>query len=109
VHYSPWPVPRPPWSDNPIQDYVANVPASDGALDDPHSTGFPITPYSQSTFVGSQIYRHNCRCAIGAPEWTTLHEPFGGLVRSIDSNGNGTWRFTITKSGVQNGVNPLPQ
>ena len=109
VHYSPWPVPIPPWSDNPIQDFVANVPASDGGFDDPHSTGFPITPFSQSTTIGSQIYRHNCRCAIGAPEWTTLHTPFGGIVRSIDSNGNGTWRFTITKSGVQNGVNPLPQ
>jgi hypothetical protein len=65
-------------------------------------------PYSAITVYGSQIYRTNCGCPFTGT-WTTLYEPFGGISRSFSQNGDGTWRFTLSKSA--NGVRvltPLP-
>jgi hypothetical protein len=33
--------------------------------------------------------------------------PFGGIVRVIELNGPGGWKFTISKSGLSSTKNPL--
>jgi hypothetical protein len=107
VTYSPYPFPSPPFASGPpTNPYIVPVPASDGFLGDEHTTAV-TPPFSSVTVNGSQVYEHNCRCNIGDPQWIPLLTPFGGIVRVIEPNGSGGWKFTISKSGLSSTKNPL--
>src|SRR5262249_32753989 len=106
VLYNPWPFPNPPFVSSLPNPHDINVPATDGVFSDIHETAL-VPPYSSVTVNGNQIYRTNCRCGIGQPEWTTLNTPFGGIVRKVEPNGSGGWMFTISKAGLSSTKNPL--
>jgi hypothetical protein len=112
----PWPWPSPPFppdsSSNPtIGDFDASKggPGGPGTFTDDHmlspSTTF-VKPYSQQSFTGTQYYRYKCSCASGG-QYVNVLGPLS-IVRSVSKNSNGTWKFTVTKSGCSAQINPLP-
>ncbi len=65
------------------------------------------TPYSAASYTATQYYRYKCPCTNGG-NWVNTFGPLH-LVRSVDQNPNGSWRYTISKPiGGQATINPLP-
>jgi hypothetical protein len=106
-----WP---PPWlssaqSDNPTEGWRSAVlgSPSDGMVDF-HKTG-PAQAASTITqgdsFTAVQDYRWRCTYID-----SNLPHVFQSqdIVRSIASNGNGGWKYTVEKSGADHGIDPLP-
>jgi len=92
---------------NPPNPTVINVAGNNGGFADNHSTpGAFVRPYAAATVTASQIYRFHCPCH-QSNAWVTLMGPHN-IVRSVSQNANGSWRFTITKTGSSATINPLP-
>lgn len=110
VDYDPAdiPFPSPPFRAlSPPNPTILNVPGADGMAQDNHSTPGPfVRPYRAASITATQIYRYNCPCKSGGA-WQTLAGPIN-IVRSVSQNTDGTWKFTITKSGSSATINPLP-
>lgn len=103
----PWP--SPPFRANisPPNPTILNVPGRDGAAQDNHSTPGPfVQPYRAASFTASQIYRFHCPCHQN-DAWVTLMGPLN-ITRAVSQNPNGSWKFTITKSGSSATIDPLP-
>jgi hypothetical protein len=109
-YYSPPPpFPSPPFAAN---DYGATpwdpIPGDAGGFDDIHNTNLAfVKPYSATSVLDSQTYRFRCPCH-NFNAWTTLYTPFGGINREFSQNGDGTWKFTLSKEGYQWLYTPLP-
>lgn len=92
---------------NPPNPTILSVPASDGVAQDNHSVGAPfVKPYVNASFTAVQRYRSTCPCANGGNP-VVIDGPIN-IVRSVNANGNGTFNYTITKSGSSATINPLP-
>lgn len=111
VDYSPsdLPLPSPPFpvGINPGTPYVENTASSAGQFQDNHLTaGSFVAPYTAKTVVAAQIYRYRCSCySVG--DWVALMGPHNST-RSVLDNGDGTWRFEVTKTGASATIDPLP-
>ncbi|HEX7314401.1 MAG TPA: hypothetical protein VF297_10785 [Pyrinomonadaceae bacterium] len=64
------------------------------------------TPYQAASFTATQHYRFRCTCH-NSNAYVNLMGSLD-IVRTVTQNTNGTWRFTVTKSGASATVNPLP-
>jgi hypothetical protein len=110
VEYTPADLPAKvpfPASFNPPNPTILSVPAVNGAAQDNHSIGAPFRkPYANATMTAVQRYRYTCPCANGGNP-VVIVGPIN-IVRSVSDNGNGTFRYTITKSGSSAVINPLP-
>jgi hypothetical protein len=111
VEYDPTdvPFPSPPFPEglSPGNPTDLNVPASDGSAQDNHSTpGAFANPYQARTLTATQIYRYSCPCH-NSGQWETMMGPHR-IIRSVSRNANGTWKFTISKTGASATINPLP-
>jgi hypothetical protein len=74
---------------------------------DDHSTpGSFVKPYSAKTIIATQVYQYTCSGANGGNP-VKLKGPLQ-IKRSVSQNTNGSWKFTITKSGASASINPLP-
>jgi hypothetical protein len=111
----PGPGPRFTWPSPPFGQHdgssdptVNNVPGNDGGLIDNHRLDSPtwVKPYQASSFTATQHYRFRCPCH-NNNNYVNLMGPLS-IVRSVTQNTNGTWRFTVTKSGASATINPLP-
>jgi hypothetical protein len=110
--------PDPPWvnyNDNP---YIASVPAYQ-PNPDPHGLMFdkqwPGTfatnlfgqhTYVVKDFVAIQYYQYICPCANGGKP-VFLSGPYE-IHRSVTQNQDGSYKYTITKSGASTTIDPLP-
>lgn len=65
-----------------------------------------VKPYTAATVTAPQIYRYSCSCKDNGA-FVTLLGPHN-IVRSVSQNANGSWKFTITKTGSSATINPLP-
>jgi len=106
---NPYPWPKPPFdsnSNNPtVHDYSASA---TGALGDNHlgPDGGWVTPYQAASFTATQYYRYKCPCANNG-EYVNVMGPLS-IVRTVSQNQNGSWKYTVTKSGSSAVINPLP-
>ena len=88
----------PPFSaerlDNPT---ISGVTGSIGWFQDNFTIASPITPYSNATFTGSQIYRFHCSVCMQANEFQKLAGTFT-IERSIEKTPpyNDVWQGRIT-------------
>lgn len=111
VDYDPGdlPFPSPPFPagispSNPTQN---SQDAALGTAYDNHITaGSFVTPYNSRSVVASQVYRFSCPC-YSSGDWITIAGPHD-ITRSVISNGGGSWRFEVTKTGESATINPLP-
>ena len=111
VDYNPndIPFPSPPFQALSPQNpsfkgpFAANI---EGITDDHTTPGGFVAPYREATVNASQMEYYTCPCANGGNP-VTIFEGLA-IVRAVTSNGNGTWRFVITKNGSSATVNPLP-
>jgi hypothetical protein len=103
----PFPAPFPDWT--PANPTEVSVNGAYGSMNDDHWPGLPgspfRTPYTFNTMTASQIYRYKCPCAPN--QWITLMGPLD-INRSVLLNGNGTYRYEITKGNGFATINPLP-
>jgi hypothetical protein len=92
---------------DPINPTVKGGPAYVGSAPDDHSTpGNFVRPYSTKTIIAVQTYQYICSGVNGGNP-VRLYGPLK-IVRSVSQNSNGSWKFTITKSGASASINPLP-
>lgn len=99
--------PSPPWtncSHNPTSP--PGVLATDAVARDVHSSEPFTKPYRVDSFSATQRYRYQCLCDNnGAP--IVLLGPIT-ITRSVAQNPDGTFRHTITKSGLTASIDPMP-
>lgn len=92
---------------NPDNPTITAGSATGGFLEDTHATpGDFVKPYQTKTITASQEYRYRCTCKQNNA-WIPLLEGLT-IVRSVTQNTNGSWKFTITKSGETATIDPLP-
>ncbi|WP_347986711.1 carboxypeptidase-like regulatory domain-containing protein [Methylomonas sp. AM2-LC] len=103
---SPYPWPSPPWTGSTQNPTILSVPASDGTAQDNHSSLGFLAPYVAASFSATQNYRYTCACANGGSP-VVINGPIT-ISRSVTKNANNTYKYTITKSGSSNVINPLP-
>jgi len=100
----PWPNPMNRSTPNPT---VIDLAATGGGFQDDHQPPNSFsTPYTAASFTATQHYRYRCPCSNGG-NYVNLAGPIN-IVRSVAQNSNGTWRYTVTKSGSSASINPLP-
>ncbi len=104
---SPFVWPSPPWGatwQNPTVIWLA---AKNGGFVDNHLIPLPfVKPLKSATVPSTQNYRYQCGCANdGNP--VVLVGPIT-ITRSVTKNKNGTFKYTVTKSGISASVNPIP-
>jgi hypothetical protein len=100
---NPFPFPSPPFPpDAYTNPTIGDGSATSGSFTDDHfltpSTTF-VKPYSASSFTATQYYRYKCSCANGG-NYVNIAGP-NYIVRSVSQNVNGSWKFSVTKSGAQ--------
>jgi hypothetical protein len=106
------PFPSPPFPTNlsPDNPTFLSVPGDFGRGQDNHRTpGTFVKPYVARTVTATQIYYYTCRAAYSGALTgpITLAGPHS-IVRSVSQNGDGSWKFQITKNGFSASINPLP-
>lgn len=107
---NPFPFPSPPFPPDAYSNpTVIDLAAASGGFQDDHmltpSTTF-VKPYSASSFTATQYYRLKCS-NYNSGNYVNIQGP-NSIVRSVSQNSNGTWEFTVTKSGASASINPLP-
>jgi hypothetical protein len=106
---NPWPAPSPPFPPNTYANPTINdEAATSGTFTDDHllrDTTF-VKPYSASSYNATQYYRYKCTCSNNG-NYVNLQGPLS-IARSVSQNSNGSWKFTVTKSGCSATINPLP-
>lgn len=105
----PFPSPSFPAGLSPPDPTELNVPASDGAAQDNHSTpGTFVQPYNWHSVSVSQIYRYRCPCNDNNA-WVTMSGPLA-IERMVQLNSQTSkWRFLIRKSHPGEAkIDPLP-
>jgi hypothetical protein len=107
---NPWPLPSPPFPPDTFPNPTnIGVFATLGKAGDDHQlvpfTTF-IKPYSNSTFTAKQNYQFACTYYDSGNFHTMMGPNF--IVRTVSQYPNGTWEFTVTKSGAIATINPLP-
>jgi hypothetical protein len=105
-HVSYAKVESPPWK-NVNNPTVQWVPATPGKFPngDHHSPGV-IKPYKESTLDATQYYRFHCPCH-DSDKPTNLMGPIA-INRKIEKRADGKFKYSITKSGLSNEIDPLP-
>jgi hypothetical protein len=111
VDYNPadLPFPSPPFpaGNNPSNPFTKNVDGFAEGFQDFHGVdGTWAPPYIARSVTASQIYRYSCPCYSGGT-WITLLGPHD-ITKSVIDNGDGTWRYEVSKTGVTATINPLP-
>jgi hypothetical protein len=99
---------------------VTNQPAVPGSFEDDNAlasngtqnTNFR-TPFSGSSFTATQVFRYSC-LILGSNFSNQLYPTTLGeslpIVRTVTSNGDGTFKFTVTKpTGGTATINPISQ
>jgi hypothetical protein len=87
--------------DNPI---VLNVKDPTAAARDDHQIpGAIVKPFRTSTVTTTQYYRFKCP-GYNNGNWVNVMGPIT-ITRTIRRNANGTWQYTITKSGASATLN----
>jgi hypothetical protein len=110
VEYDPAELPfkSPPFVPaNPPNPTILTVPGVDGVAEDNHSTPGFVKPYVAATVTAVQRYRYSCSCALAGAA-VVIEGPLN-IVRAVTANGDGSFKFTITKSGSSATINPLPK
>jgi hypothetical protein len=90
---------------NPTIAPVPPVPGANGSANDTHSHPPFQGPYQADSFTATQYYQYCCTCN------NSSNVPLAGpisIARSVSQNADGTWKYTITKSGVVGHISPLP-
>jgi hypothetical protein len=105
IVYSPKPFPSPPFPANwPTSDVDAPMWAGTaGAGDDNHQVpgnGVFVTPYSDATGTGSQMYWYECNCSGGTR--FILDGPYS-IVRRVYFDG-GVWKYSVSKAGYSSSM-----
>jgi len=99
-----WPSPMSRSTTNPT---VIDLAATSGSFGDDHEPPTSFTkPYSASSFTATQNYRYKCPCAASG-NYVNMAGP-NDIVRSVTQNTDGSWKYTVTKSGSSATINPLP-
>ena len=110
VTYTPAdiPFPSPPFPPiSPPNPTIIDIAGTDGGFSDNHSTpGTFVKPYKAASVTAVQRYRYTCACANGGSPVVVMG-PLN-IIRSVAPNANGTFRFSITKSGSSATIDPLP-
>lgn len=80
------------------------------AFDDNIMPGEFVKPYFESSFASIQRFYYTCPCALNEHGHGTPIDIFGPLVidHRVTRNPDGTFRFTLSKSGATSTINPLP-
>ena len=101
---APWPAPFGGSSSNPTIIWLAGTL---GKMQDTHSNkgGFK-QPYKEASITATQNYRYECKCPDGTTRTGNLLGPIS-IVRTVTKNADGTYTYTITKSG-ESASGPLP-
>lgn len=107
---SPFYWPSPPYaagssSQNPTILPSPPIPGGDGAGQDNNSPKSFRSPYVASTFTATQYFQYSCTCNNAMN--VNLAGPIS-ITRVVSQNPDGSWRFTVTKSGSSASINPLP-
>jgi hypothetical protein len=110
VSYSggnPFHPPSPPFPSAGINNpTIIDLAATSGSFVDNHSPGGSfVTPYSSSSYTGTQYYRFKCPC-YNSGNYVNVQGPTD-IVRTVSPAGF-RWKYTITKSGSSATINPLP-
>ena len=66
-----------------------------------------VTPYTYDNFTTSQTFRFQCT-NYNNGNWVNFNSTGIAITRDVTQNANGSWKYTITKSGASNVVNPMP-
>jgi len=116
---SPYKWTQPPYTQptNPvtINPFTANVagsnwlPAPDshvGAVDTNTHPSF-VKPYTSDNFTASQNFRFQCS-NYNNGNWNNFTQVGIPITRNVTVNTSGSWKYSITKSGASNTVNPMP-
>lgn len=102
---SPYVWAHPPFTRSSTNPTVIDVSATSGSGQDDHLGPPFATPFSAASFTATQYYRYKCPCANGG-NYVNLMGPIS-IVRSVTQNANGSWKYTVTKSGSSATVNPM--
>jgi hypothetical protein len=96
---NPYIWPRPPWSassTNPTVDISQS--ATQVPLIDSYRPGTMVAPYGTASFTATQYYAYTCT-AVNNGNPVRVAGPIS-IVRSVTQNSDGTFKYTITKSGA---------
>jgi len=66
-----------------------------------------VRAYTYDNFTASQQFRFQCT-NYNNGNWVYFNTTGIAITRDITQNPNGSWKYTITKSGASNTVNPMP-
>ncbi|MGA7410119.1 MAG: choice-of-anchor X domain-containing protein [Bryobacteraceae bacterium] len=111
----PYVWPNPPWNyqnRNPtvnwtLGNHVDALGSTLASLGDHQKViSFSLSPLQEATVTAIQIYRYTCPCANGG-------NPVGLLgpitiTRTVKQNKDGTFTYTVTKSGISSSLTPVP-
>jgi len=81
------------------------LPGADGGLQDNHSPGLK-KPFKDAVLNATQFYRVHCPCH-DSDKPTNLMGPIP-ITREVKKKPDGKFKYTITKSGLSNEIDPLP-
>jgi len=96
---NPYIWPRPPWSassTNPTVDI--SLSATQVPLIDTHRPGTMVAPYGTASFTATQYYAYTCS-GVNNGNPVRVDGPIS-IARSVTQNSDGTFKYTITKSGA---------
>jgi len=102
---NPYVWPHPPFTRSSTSPTVIDVSATSGSGQDDHYGPPFASPFSAASFTATQYYRYKCPCANGG-NYVNLTGPIS-IIRSVTQNANGSWKYTVTKSGSSATVNPM--
>jgi hypothetical protein len=96
-----------PWISSQAATNFLNPPYSHLGFADHHlAPPFRTPPYAPDDFVAYQTYRFQCTYYKNNA-WTDIIGPIS-IEKAVSQNSNGTWKYTVTKAGASNSINPLP-
>ena len=95
-----------PSGSNPQDVLLDSTPEDGGASDGQYPPPSWVTPYAAATGTREQHYLFTCPCYSGG-SLIVIDGPYT-ITRSVSQNGDGSWKYTVSKSGVSNEINPLP-
>lgn len=102
----PYIFPSPPYNQSIPNPFIKGGSPAGGGMTDTHRLpGFQKPYAAASAITAVQYYRYKCPCSGGT--YTNLMGP-NNIVRTVTQNSNGSFKYTITKSGCSSSLDPIP-